>query len=114
MKKWFYNPDALDKCNRFDVGDTVICNKDAETMKALQQGHKGWTDGMAKGTVMEIDKDGDVRVVFDDMKKWFYNPDALDKCNRFDVGDTVICNKDAETMKALQQGHKGWTDGMAK
>ncbi|XP_059149225.1 E3 ubiquitin-protein ligase mind-bomb-like, partial [Physella acuta] len=97
--------------------DTVICNKDAKRLIVLQQGHGGWNDGMAKkGTVQEIDEDGagDVHVIFDDKQKWRFNPNALDKCKRFDVGDTVICNKDAESMKALQQDHGGWNDGMAK
>lgn len=31
------------------------------------------------GTVCDIDGDGDVQVVYEERKKWFYNPEALVK-----------------------------------
>ncbi|GLC66739.1 hypothetical protein PLESTF_000467000 [Pleodorina starrii] len=94
--------------------------------KALQSGHGGWADVMEKqlgmpGVVQSIDKDGDVTVKMDadgDAKLWnpaLVLPGVVMPTAALSVGSkATIKNLSADTAKAMQDGHGGWSANMAK
>ncbi|XP_046564763.1 E3 ubiquitin-protein ligase mind-bomb-like isoform X2 [Haliotis rubra] len=73
---------TLTKLHTFAVGDTVRIISNYNAALELQNGHGGWTDKMEDclgmtGQVVEIDKDGDLRVDFGNVK-WFLSPVCCD------------------------------------
>ncbi|XP_071510073.1 E3 ubiquitin-protein ligase MIB2-like [Diadema antillarum] len=75
------NPMALEKVPMLKKDDEVrVCN-DRKKARRLQEHHGGWNSSMSKvvgkkGTVVRVDKDGDVRVAFGS-HKWTFNPCSL-------------------------------------
>ncbi|XP_059173149.1 E3 ubiquitin-protein ligase MIB2-like [Physella acuta] len=68
----------------FKVGDPVMCVMPLDALKKFQEKHGGWNNEMAKyinkkGTVCDVDDDGDIQVVYEDRQKWCFNPEALVK-----------------------------------
>ncbi|XP_046582963.1 E3 ubiquitin-protein ligase mind-bomb-like isoform X1 [Haliotis rubra] len=73
---------TLTKLHTFAVGDTVRIISNFNAAVELQNGHGGWNDKMEDclgmtGQVVEIDKDGDMRVDFGNVK-WFLSPVCCD------------------------------------
>lgn len=129
----------------FQIGDQVNVDLDLEIVQSLQHGHGGWTEGMFEclgttGTVIAIDEDHDIFVMYPSNNKWTFNPAVLTKvgssqaaaasssastsavsgavggvdivATSFAVGDLVqICN-DLERIKILQRGHGEWAEAM--
>ncbi|XP_071478647.1 uncharacterized protein [Diadema antillarum] len=79
--KMVVNPMALEKVPMLKKDDEVrVCN-DRKKARRLQEHHGGWNSSMSKvvgkkGTVVRVDKDGDVRVAFGS-HKWTFNPCSL-------------------------------------
>ncbi|XP_017784755.1 PREDICTED: E3 ubiquitin-protein ligase MIB1 [Nicrophorus vespilloides] len=113
------------------IGDKVNIDLEIEIVQSLQHGHGGWTDGMYEclnsiGTVVGIDEDHDIVVVYDTGNRWTFNPAVLTKVvtptngagynetpqQQFAVGDVVQICSDLERIKMLQRGHGEWADGM--
>lgn len=67
-----------------NVGDLVTVDLDLEIVQSLQQGHGGWSDAMIEcltttGTVVGIDEEFDVVVLYPSTNRWTFNPVALTK-----------------------------------
>ncbi|KAH9495558.1 E3 ubiquitin-protein ligase mib2 [Bulinus truncatus] len=92
----------------FKVGDIVKCCFDVDLVKILQNNHGGWTDLMAKyvtllGTVVQIDQDDDVVVLYDDGRRWYFNQDAL--CKVADMTSVTHSPMDSDVVrKVLELG----------
>ena len=68
----------------FRIGDLVHVELEVEVIQSLQQGHGGWTDNMFEcvgttGTVVGIDEDRDVVVLYPSSNRWTFNPAVLTK-----------------------------------
>lgn len=66
----------------FQIGDLVNVDLDLEIVQSLQHGHGGWTEGMFEclgttGTVVGIDEDHDIVVLYPSNNKWTFNPAVL-------------------------------------
>lgn len=66
------------------IGDQVTVDLDLEIVQSLQHGHGGWTDGMYEtlttpGTVVGIDEDHDIMVLYPTGNRWTFNPAILTK-----------------------------------
>ncbi|XP_046381864.2 E3 ubiquitin-protein ligase mind-bomb-like [Haliotis rufescens] len=77
---------TLTRLHTFAVGDTVKLITNYNAAVELQNGHGGWNDKMEDclgmtGQVVEIDKDGDLRVAFGPVK-WFFSPVSCDPQDR--------------------------------
>ena len=75
--KYTFHPESL--AFVYFVGDAVKVIDDLNQVKALQDGHGEWVDQMktilgAKGKVIEVYPDGDLRVSFENDKVWTMNP----------------------------------------
>ncbi|XP_046564767.1 E3 ubiquitin-protein ligase mind-bomb-like isoform X2 [Haliotis rubra] len=73
---------TLTRLHTFAVGDVVKITNNYNAAVDLQNGHGGWNDKMENclgktGQVVEIDKDGDLRVAFGPVK-WFFSPVSCD------------------------------------
>lgn len=117
----------------------------------MQQDHGGWTDGMHEeclggemghsasvGSVVGIDEDHDVVVLYPSGNRWTFNAAVLTKIEGFNsplspmasssnsfanplmqqdhsirVGSTVRISRDAEFVRRLQKGHGEWADAMS-
>lgn len=125
-------------------------------VRALQQDHGGWTDGMYEeclgggvrhnasiGTVVGIDEDHDVVVLYPSGNRWTFNSAVLTNVGGISVptspianssknnslsllertfpapepsiklGSTVRISRDLEFVRRLQKGHGEWADAMA-
>lgn len=125
-------------------------------VRALQQDHGGWTDGMYEeclgsgvkhnasiGTVVGIDEDHDVVVLYPSGNRWTFNAAVLTNVGGISVptspiasssntknnslsllerttpilsirvGSTVRISRDLEFVRRLQKGHGEWADAMA-
>ncbi|XP_065164682.1 E3 ubiquitin-protein ligase MIB2 [Atheta coriaria] len=101
----------------FSVGDKVQVIVSVEQLKFMQQGHGGWNPKMAEsigkvGTVHRVTDKGDIRVQYEGLNRWTYNPASLAKVNSFAIGDIVSVINDAGKVKELQRGHGEWIDVM--
>ena len=84
--------------NSFRVGDLVNVDLEVEIVQSLQQGHGGWTDNMFEcmgttGTVVGIDEDRDVVVLYPSSNRWTFNPAVLTKIGSVSsssVADSVL------------------------
>jgi E3 ubiquitin-protein ligase mind-bomb len=66
----------------FQIGNLVNVDLDLEIVQSLQHGHGGWTEGMFEclgttGTVVGIDEDHDIVVLYPSNNKWTFNPAVL-------------------------------------
>lgn len=66
----------------FQIGDLVNVDLDLEIVQSLQHGHGGWTEGMFEclgttGSVVGIDEDHDIVVLYPSNNKWTFNPAVL-------------------------------------
>lgn len=131
----------------------VRVDLELEVVRALQQDHGGWTDGMYEeclgggvrqsasiGSVVGIDEDHDVVVLYPSGNRWTFNAAVLTKVagitdlespvasssanssaslssslqeNIITVGSTVKISGDREFVRRLQKGHGEWADAMA-
>lgn len=120
-------------------------------VRALQQDHGGWTDGMYEeclgggvrqsasvGSVVGIDEDHDVVVLYPSGNRWTFNAAVLTKIGGISspmlplasnsdsavrslsvdeqvirVGSSVRISEDIEFVRRLQKGHGEWADAMA-
>ncbi|XP_036355459.1 E3 ubiquitin-protein ligase MIB2-like isoform X2 [Octopus sinensis] len=103
----------------FNAGDRVSLSEDINTVKLLQEGHGGWTPFMVNfigqvGIVQGLNNVDDVIVKFEELgnKLWRFNPKALTKIDKFNVGDAVRILDDTEKVKRYQVNHGGWTSVM--
>lgn len=114
-----------------------------EVVSALQKNHGGWTEGMydeclgsnkcaSIGTVVGIDEDHDVIVLYPSGNRWTFNPAVLTKVSGINattspvastssllqqeqcirVGSLVKISRDIDLVRRLQKGHGEWTDAM--
>lgn len=78
------------------IGDQVTVDLDLEIVQSLQHGHGGWTDGMYEtlatpGTVVGIDEDHDIMVLYPTGNRWTFNPAILTKVSSsHDSSDRVL------------------------
>lgn len=124
-----------------------------DVVRALQQDHGGWTDGMydeclgggvresaSIGSVVGIDEDHDVVVLYPSGNRWTFNAAVLTKVGTnsistlsvasssnatanslhllqqeslFRIGSEVRISRDIELVRRLQKGHGEWADAMA-
>jgi len=124
-----------------------------EVVRALQQNHGGWTEGMydeclgggvresaSIGSVVGIDEDLDVVVLYPSGNRWTFNPAVLTKVSGINtatspvasssniinstssmlqpeeyirVGSLVKISRDMNLVQRLQKGHGEWADAMA-
>lgn len=122
-----------------------------EVVRALQQGHGGWTDGMyeeclgggtrqcAVGSVVGVDEDHDIVVLYPSGNRWTFNAAVLTKISGAAIpsgssldgaaasssslqlphsssiraGSVVTISTDIEMVRRLQRGHGEWADAMA-
>lgn len=124
-----------------------------DVVRALQQGHGGWTDGMyeeclgggtrqcAVGSVVGVDEDHDIVVLYPSGNRWTFNAAVLTKVTgtmspgnfsadgantttsrpqssnsvlmTIRVGSVVSISNDIELVRRLQRGHGEWADAMA-
>lgn len=120
-------------------------------VRALQQDHGGWTHGMFEeclgggvrqnisiGSVVGIDEDHDIVVLYPSGNRWTFNAAVLTKVagitiptsngasssnasvnssssqqNSINVGATVKISNDREFVRRVQKGHGEWADAMA-
>ena len=108
-------------CLKFKPGDKVKVIKSVDELRAMQEGHGGWNNKMAKycfasGYVHRITISGNVRVKFgleDTAAKFTFNPDCLAICKDvYSIGDAIQVDSDVERVKLLQEGHGEWIDLM--
>ncbi|VVD01744.1 unnamed protein product [Leptidea sinapis] len=113
------------------IGDRVNINLDLEIVQSLQLGHGGWIDVMFEclsttGTVVGIDEDHDIVVLYPSGHRWTFNPAVITPnvnvatpaassttASVFAVGDLVQVCSDKERVKLLQRGHGEWAETMA-
>lgn len=118
-----------------------------DVVRAMQQDHGGWTEGMYEeclgggvlenasiGSVVGIDEDHDVVVLYPSGNRWTFNAAVLTKVGFSDnpvagssnsaassshdehvirVGSTVKISSDVELVRRLQKGHGEWADAMS-
>lgn len=118
-----------------------------DVVRAMQQDHGGWTDGMYEeclgggvlenasiGSVVGIDEDHDIVVLYPSGNRWTFNAAVLTKVvvsdtsvagssnssvsssrggNVIRVGSTVRISHDMEYVRRLQKGHGEWADAMS-
>lgn len=121
-----------------------------DVVRAMQQDHGGWTDGMYEeclgggvlenasiGSVVGIDEDHDIVVLYPSGNRWTFNAAVLTKVvvsvtstpvasssnssgssshgelGRIRVGSTVRICQDVEYVRRLQKGHGEWADAMS-
>ncbi|CAG2162780.1 unnamed protein product, partial [Oppiella nova] len=77
----------------FQIGDMVNVDLDLEIVQSLQHGHGGWTEGMFEclgttGTVVGIDEDHDIVVLYPSTNKWTFNPAVLTRVGSNTNGHT--------------------------
>lgn len=118
-----------------------------DVVRAMQQDHGGWTDGMydeclgggvlenaSIGSVVGIDEDHDVVVLYPSGNRWTFNAAVLTKVAGLGdpvagssnsaestshdgqiirVGSTVKISNDVEYVRRLQKGHGEWADAMS-
>lgn len=117
----------------FKIGDHVKVDLEIDVVKTLQEGHGGWSDGMAEsvsavGTIVGIDVDHDVVVQYSSQNRWTLNPVILKKVStgeapprlslvlpdpfKYGEGDFVKISSDPGRMQELQAGHGEWVEQM--
>ncbi|XP_053379617.1 E3 ubiquitin-protein ligase MIB2-like isoform X2 [Mercenaria mercenaria] len=79
--RWTFHESVLNKVREFVPGEVVKVNDSVDHVRMLQTDRGGWNELMVKvigrkGTVEEIDEDGDVQVSFGDYT-WTFNPECL-------------------------------------
>lgn len=125
-----------------------------DLVRSLQQDHGGWTDGMYEeclgggvresasiGSVVGIDEDHDIVVLYPSGNRWTFNAAVLTKIGGISaptlsvasssssaassasslvsplgsirVGSTVRISSDMEFVRRLQKGHGEWADAMS-
>ncbi|XP_068679361.1 E3 ubiquitin-protein ligase MIB1-like [Montipora capricornis] len=78
------------------IGDQVTVDLDLEIVQSLQHGHGGWTDGMYEtlttpGSVVGIDEDHDIMVLYPTGNRWTFNPAILTKVsNSSESSDSMV------------------------
>ncbi|XP_071111879.1 E3 ubiquitin-protein ligase MIB2-like [Haliotis cracherodii] len=106
---------TLTRLHTFAVGDTVRIISNYNAAVELQNGHGGWNDKMEDylgmtGEVVEIDKDGDLRVAFGQVK-WFFSPVSCDPQDRealsgsgLSVGSNRSTSSDSSDVDNIAEG----------
>lgn len=119
-----------------------------DVVRALQEDHGGWTDGMYEeclgggvrqsasiGSVIGIDEDHDIVVLYPSGNRWTFNAAVLTKVEGIStlpvtnnsaastsllqqersirVGSAVRISRDIEFVRRLQKGHGEWADAMS-
>lgn len=119
-----------------------------DVVRAMQQDHGGWTEGMYEeclgggdiesasiGSVVGIDEDHDVVVLYPSGNRWTFNAAVLTKVvglsdnpmagisnsalssshdeHVIRVGSTVKISSDVEFVRRMQKGHGEWADAMS-
>jgi len=114
----------------------------------MQQDHGGWTEGMYEeclgggvrdsasiGSVVGIDEDHDIVVLYPSGNRWTFNAAVLTKvvglndnpvagssnsdaspshdAHVIKVGSTVRISNDLESVRRWQKGHGEWADAMS-
>ncbi|KAE9543487.1 hypothetical protein AGLY_002287 [Aphis glycines] len=132
---------------QLEIGDRVRVSLELDVVRAMQQDHGGWTDGMYEeclgggnlesasiGSVVGIDEDHDIVVLYPSGNRWTFNAAVLTKVivsdtpvasssnsstrpsrgrNVIRVGSTVRISHDMEFVRRLQKGHGEWADAMS-
>lgn len=133
---------------QLEIGDRVRVDLELDVVRAMQQDHGGWTDGMYEeclgggviesasiGSVVGIDEDHDVVVLYPSGNRWTFNAAVLTKVVGLSdnpvagssnsaatsshddqvirVGSTVKISSDVEFVRRLQKGHGEWADAMS-
>uniref|UniRef100_A0A2H8U1G9 RING-type E3 ubiquitin transferase n=1 Tax=Melanaphis sacchari TaxID=742174 RepID=A0A2H8U1G9_9HEMI len=130
---------------QLEIGDRVRVDLELDVVRAMQQDHGGWTDGMYEeclgggvlanasiGSVVGIDEDHDVVVLYPSGNRWTFNAAVLTKVPPLSdasvagssnassshgqiirVGSTVRISDDVEYVRRLQKGHGEWADAMS-
>ncbi|CAK9294082.1 unnamed protein product [Gordionus sp. m RMFG-2023] len=108
----------------FNIDDKVNIDLDLEVVQSLQHTHGGWTDEMfeclgSTGTVIGIDEDQDIIVMYPSGNRWTLNPATLNKASNTNTANT---NKSlpmppdlegpASCCSTAQVGHGEWSDSM--
>ncbi|XP_053378625.1 E3 ubiquitin-protein ligase MIB2-like [Mercenaria mercenaria] len=80
-RRWTFHESVLSKVHEFVPGEVVKVNDSVDHVMMLITDRVGWNKLMVKvigrkGTVEEIDEDGDVQVSFGDYT-WTFNPECL-------------------------------------
>lgn len=116
-----YNTASVSTSVKFKPGDKVKVIKNVNELRAMQEGHGGWNNKMAKycfesGFVHRITISGNVRVKFgldESSPKFTFNPNSLALYKDiYSVGDVIQVDCDMERVKLLQEGHGEWIDLM--
>ncbi|XP_060860321.1 E3 ubiquitin-protein ligase mind-bomb isoform X1 [Metopolophium dirhodum] len=132
---------------QLEIGDRVRVDLELDVVRAMQQDHGGWTEGMYEeclgggviesvsiGSVVGIDEDHDVVVLYPSGNRWTFNAAVLTKVvglidnpvagssnsagssyneHVIRVGSTVKISSDVEFVRRLQKGHGEWADAMS-
>ncbi|XP_048582357.1 E3 ubiquitin-protein ligase MIB1-like [Nematostella vectensis] len=93
-------PGSQTAAQGLQIGDQVTVDLDLEIVQSLQHGHGGWTDGMYEtltttGSVVGIDEDHDIVVLYPTGNRWTFNPAVLTKARTISSAESTAASSES-------------------